>query len=66
MFTGCSPTFFGCPAQAAFNYEEGCEFFKKFHGDLVGLENAARHKTGVYLKNADCHSPICYCYSQWD
>ncbi|GKZ87885.1 hypothetical protein AnigIFM59636_005801 [Aspergillus niger] len=48
VFTGWGPTFFGYSAQGAFKYG-GYEFFKKFYSDLVGVENAARWKTSLYL-----------------
>ncbi|KAL6240187.1 hypothetical protein BDW75DRAFT_236006 [Aspergillus navahoensis] len=48
VFTGWSPTFFGYSAQGAFKYG-GYEYFKKFYSDLVGVENAARYKTALYL-----------------
>ncbi|KAL4765559.1 putative mitochondrial phosphate carrier protein [Aspergillus foveolatus] len=48
VFTGWSPTFFGYSAQGAFKYG-GYEYFKKFYSDLVGVENAARYKTPLYL-----------------
>ncbi|KAL2835099.1 mitochondrial carrier domain-containing protein [Aspergillus cavernicola] len=48
VVTGWSPTFFGYSAQGAFKYG-GYEYFKKFYSDLVGVENAARYKTAVYL-----------------
>lgn len=35
-------------AQGAFKYG-GYEYFKKFYGDLVGEEQAARWKTSLYL-----------------
>ncbi|KAE8148655.1 mitochondrial carrier domain-containing protein [Aspergillus avenaceus] len=48
VFTGWGPTFFGYSAQGAFKYG-GYEFFKKFYSDLVGVENANRWKTSLYL-----------------
>ncbi|KAH8602538.1 mitochondrial phosphate carrier protein 2 [Bisporella sp. PMI_857] len=48
IYTGWSPTFFGYSAQGAFKYG-GYEFFKKWYSDLVGAENAAKYKTGLYL-----------------
>ncbi|PLB38379.1 putative mitochondrial phosphate carrier protein [Aspergillus candidus] len=48
VFTGWSPTFFGYSAQGAFKYG-GYEFFKKFYSDMVGIENAQRWKTSLYL-----------------
>lgn len=48
IYTGWSPTFFGYSAQGAFKYG-GYEFFKKFYGDIVGPEAAAKNKTAVYL-----------------
>ncbi|KAL4939444.1 hypothetical protein BDV06DRAFT_198858 [Aspergillus oleicola] len=48
VFTGWSPTFFGYSAQGAFKYG-GYEYFKKFYSDLVGVENATRYKTALYL-----------------
>lgn len=48
VFTGWSPTFFGYSAQGAFKYG-GYEYFKKFYSDLVGVENANRYKTALYL-----------------
>ncbi|PKY08025.1 mitochondrial carrier [Aspergillus campestris IBT 28561] len=48
VFTGWSPTFFGYSAQGAFKYG-GYEFFKKFYSDMVGVENAQRWKTSLYL-----------------
>jgi len=48
IMTGWSPTFFGYSAQGAFKYG-GYEFFKKFYSDLLGLENAYKYKTWVYL-----------------
>ncbi|PWY92753.1 mitochondrial carrier [Aspergillus heteromorphus CBS 117.55] len=48
VFTGWGPTFFGYSAQGAFKYG-GYEYFKKFYSDLVGVENAARWKTSLYL-----------------
>ena len=35
-------------AQGAFKYG-GYEFFKKFYSDMVGIENAQRWKTSLYL-----------------
>ncbi|PYH47926.1 putative mitochondrial phosphate carrier protein [Aspergillus saccharolyticus JOP 1030-1] len=48
VFTGWGPTFFGYSAQGAFKYG-GYEYFKKFYSDLVGIENATRWKTSLYL-----------------
>ncbi|PYH79747.1 mitochondrial carrier [Aspergillus uvarum CBS 121591] len=48
VFTGWGPTFFGYSAQGAFKYG-GYEYFKKFYSDLVGVENATRWKTSLYL-----------------
>jgi len=48
IYTGWSPTFFGYSAQGAFKYG-GYEFFKKWYSDLVGVENAYKYKTGLYL-----------------
>lgn len=48
IFTGWSPTLFGYSAQGAFKYG-WYEYFKKTYSDVVGPENAHRHKTSVYL-----------------
>lgn len=48
IFTGWGPTFVGYSAQGAFKYG-GYEFFKKYYADIVGPENMAAYKTGVYL-----------------
>lgn len=48
VYTGWGPTFWGYSIQGAFKYG-GYEFFKKWYADLVGAENAAKYKTGLYL-----------------
>lgn len=48
IYTGWSPTFFGYSAQGAFKYG-GYEYFKKFYSDVVGVENAHKYKTSIYL-----------------
>lgn len=48
IYTGWGPTFWGYSAQGAFKYG-GYEFFKKFYADLVGENNAYKHKTLLYL-----------------
>ncbi|EHL03586.1 putative Mitochondrial phosphate carrier protein 2 [Glarea lozoyensis 74030] len=48
IYTGWGPTFFGYSAQGAFKYG-GYEYFKKFFADVVGVENAYKYKTALYL-----------------
>ncbi|KAF5514093.1 Mitochondrial phosphate carrier protein 3 [Colletotrichum fructicola] len=48
IMTGWGPTFWGYSAQGAFKYGF-YEVFKHEYSELVGAENAAKYKTGVYL-----------------
>lgn len=48
IFTGWGPTFLGYSVQGGVKYG-GYEFFKHFYSTIVGEENAAKNKTGLYL-----------------
>jgi solute carrier family 25 (mitochondrial phosphate transporter), member 3 len=48
IFTGWGPTFWGYSIQGAGKYGF-YEYFKHKYSELVGEDNAAKYKTGVYL-----------------
>jgi solute carrier family 25 phosphate transporter 3 len=51
LLTGVGPTFAGYFLQGALKFG-GYEFFKKQSIDIMGLENASKYRTGVYMWSA--------------
>ncbi|XP_057820619.2 mitochondrial phosphate carrier protein 3, mitochondrial isoform X2 [Cryptomeria japonica] len=48
LFRGWVPTFLGYSSQGALKFGF-YEFFKEFYSDIVGTQNAEKHKTLIYL-----------------